>query len=66
MKPVIYCIILIFCILTSGCVRRTVSVSKANPGSDGTGQKSGRNAHSKTVEEKTVWIWQDEFRNPAK
>lgn len=66
MKPVTYCILLIFCILASGCVKRTVSVSKPNRTSDGAERPSGRNPHSKTVEEKTIWIWQDEFRNPAK
>ena len=66
MKPVAYCVLLIFCILASGCVRRTVTVSKPIRGTDGTAQQSGRNPHSKTVEEKTVWIWQKEFRNPGK
>ena len=63
MKSVTYCIILLFCVLTSGCVRRTVSVSKPNKSPDGTEQKGGSNAHSTMVEEKTIWIWQDEYRN---
>lgn len=66
MKPVACCLIVFICILSSGCVRRTVSVSKPNQGSDKTDRQSGRNPHSKTVEEKTIWFWQDEFRNPAK
>lgn len=63
MKSVTYCIILCFCILTSGCVRRTVSVSKPSRGPDGEELKDGPKAHSKVVEEKTIWIWQDEYRN---
>jgi hypothetical protein len=63
LKPVTYCIILFFCVLASGCVRRTVSVSKPSRGPDGNEQKGGSNAHSKVVEEKTIWIWQDEYRN---
>jgi hypothetical protein len=63
MKPVTYCIILLFCILTSGCVKRTVSVSKVTPGQDGSEQNTGQKAHSKVLEEKTIWIWQDEYRN---
>ena len=63
MKPIAYCIILFFCVLNSGCVKRTVSVSKPNKNMDGTDSKGGSNAHSKVVEEKTIWIWQDEYRN---
>lgn len=64
MKPVVYCLILLFCIVTSGCVKRTVSVSKGNSNSDGTDKMHGLQAHSKVLEEKTVWIWQKEYRNP--
>ncbi len=64
MKPVAYYLILLCCIVTSGCVKRTVSVSKGNSNSDGTEQMHGLQGHSKVVEEKTLWIWQKEYRNP--
>lgn len=63
MKPIAYCIILFFCVLTSGCVRRTVSVSHANNNLDGPKRRSGTKAHSEVIEEKTIWIWQSEYRN---
>ena len=63
MKPVIYCIILFFCVLASGCVKRSVTVSKPNRSPDGKVLEHGPKAHSKVVEEKTIWIWQDEYRN---
>lgn len=63
MKPGIYCIILFFCVLASGCVKRTVSVSKPTRNPDGKALKDGSNTHSQMVEEKTIWIWQDEYRN---
>ena len=63
MKPITFCIIFCFCILASGCVRRSVSVGKPNRSPDGTVLEHGPKAHSKTVEEKTIWIWQDEYRN---
>ena len=59
MKPVIYSIILLFCILTSGCVRRTVTETKGSPSPDGS---RVTNPTSKVVEERTVWFWQDEFK----
>ena len=61
MKPVTYCIILLFCILTSGCVSRTVSESKGSRSPDGS---NVTNPTSKVVEEKIIWFWQDGFRQP--
>ena len=62
MKYVAYGIILIFCILTSGCVSRTVTESKGTRNTDGA---KNSNPTSKVIEKnKIVWFWQDEFRNP--
>jgi hypothetical protein len=61
MKAIICCIILLFCIVTSGCVRRTVTETKGSPSPDGS---RVANPTSKVVEEKTIWFWQDGFRQP--
>jgi hypothetical protein len=54
---------LAFLILISGCVTRTITEEPQNRGAQ-TGGKFGAKSESKTVEKKTVWIWQKEFRNP--
>ena len=61
MKLITYSIILIFCILTSGCVSRTVTETKGSPSPDGS---SVTNPSSKMVEKKTIWFWQEGFRKP--
>lgn len=53
MKPIFSIILIsVVTILSCSCVSRTVS-SSAPLGKEG-----------KTVEKKTVWIWQDDYRNP--
>ena len=61
MKPVAYCIIFLFCILTTGCVSRTVTESKGTRTPD---RVDGSNPTSKVIEKKIIWFWQDEFSKP--
>ena len=61
MKAITYCIILSFCILASGCVRRTVTESKVSPSPNSSNVSE---TPSKVVDEKTIWFWQDGFRQP--
>lgn len=51
-----------FTILLSGCVNRTVTNEDPNRPS---GRKSlGADPNAKVLEERRVWVWQSEFRNP--
>lgn len=48
----------------TGCVSRTVSEEPQHRGAASSGGEYGSSPHSKVVEKKLIWIWQDEFRNP--
>lgn len=50
-------------VLLGGCVNRTVTEEAAYRGS-GPSRKYGSRNKGEVIEEKRVWIWQDEFRNP--
>jgi hypothetical protein len=64
MKKQISCLVLsAMLLLAGGCVRRTVTVDYQNRGTSGK-RAFGSSKEGKLVEEKTIWIWQKEFRNP--
>jgi len=54
MTKLILCLALVSTVLLSGCVRRTVSTDS------GLGSKS----QGKVIDDRLIWIWQDEFRQP--
>ena len=50
--------------LLSGCVSRTSTTGPVNRGQIHDGKPHGATQkHSGSGEKKTVWIWQDEYRN---
>ncbi len=61
MKKIIMVSVVIAGCLASGCVRRTTSIEPkySNPKAAARASEQG-----KIVEKKTVWFWQDEFKNP--
>jgi hypothetical protein len=64
MKQIIVAILFAASLVATGCVRRTVS--SAPPG--GAGAARSKNQYSgddKVLEEKTIWFWQKDFRNPG-
>jgi len=63
MKRVLVISLCMATVVVTGCVRRTVSTSPPMGSTSSRNEYSGNN---KLVEEKTIWFWQDEFRNPAK
>lgn len=65
MKPGIFSTtIAILCLLSSGCVNRTITEEPGIRGTSTGKTRYGTAPSGKVVEEKRVWIWQDEFRNP--
>lgn len=67
MKKTIYtcCLLAVTSILLSGCVNRTVTLEPQHRGADMDGKKFGAgDPHTQVVEEKRIWFWQKEFRNP--
>ena len=50
--------------LLSGCVSRTVSTGAENRGGDTKNKSYGSEQHSKVVEKKIIWFWQEDFRKP--
>jgi hypothetical protein len=64
MKKMTFIILLAATAALSGCVRRTVTVDYENRGSATGGKTYGGETQVEVVEEKTIWIWQKEFRNP--
>lgn len=63
MKALFYIGLTACLFLPSGCVNRTVTEQAAYRGS-GPSRKYGSKNKGEVIEEKRVWIWQDEFRNP--
>ena len=52
-------------LLGSGCVSRTTTLEPQHRGGTPSDEKTyGSDPHSKLVEKRIIWIWQDEFRNP--
>ncbi len=62
MKYIAGAMIIASCILATGCVHRVVTVEPkyANPK---TKNQYGGN-HTKYVDDRIIWFWQDGFRNP--
>jgi hypothetical protein len=61
--------ILFFCcavtLLHCGCVRRTVTIDPEHRGSTpDNGKIYGGQAQGEQIDNKIIWIWQKEFRNP--
>lgn len=59
MKIPMVLVLTVACMVSTGCVRRTVTVAPAKRVSGSKNQYSG---DGKVVEEKVIWIWQDEYR----
>ena len=62
-------VITIFCALAltallNGCVSRTVSTGPENRGAATKKKGYGSEQHSKVVEKKIIWFWQEDFRKP--
>lgn len=69
MKKIIYALCLLSTAsILSGCVNRTISVEAENRGGltmqKKKWNKNSTSPHTKILEKKRVWIWQDEFHNP--
>jgi len=65
MKTVPFILLLATLILSSGCVSRTTTLEPQHRGGTPSDKKNyGSDPHSKLLEKKTIWIWQDEFRTP--
>ena len=66
MKKTIYscCLLAVTSILLSGCIHRTITEEPQHRGADVHAKKFGSDPHAKVVEEKRIWFWQKEFRNP--
>ncbi|MBN2164530.1 MAG: hypothetical protein JXR25_12770 [Pontiellaceae bacterium] len=62
MKKMIPAGLLILAVLSVGCVRRTITEEPTfvNPAT----KERYSGDHTKIVDQKTVWFWQKEFRNP--
>ena len=58
-------VVLAAALLTAGCVRRTVTSRPGytNPATDELMEVTP--TYEKTVEERIIWFWEDDFRNPA-
>jgi hypothetical protein len=65
MKKTIYtcCLLAFASILLSGCVHRTITREPQHRGTIGK-RDSANDPNTKVIEEKRVWVWQKEFRNP--
>ncbi len=57
MKYFLYCSVACF-LFATGCVHRTVTADHPFKKNDGTKQ-------TKVVEDRLIWFWQDEYRNPS-
>lgn len=64
MKLIVYSMAMASWIILSGCVHRTVTVEPAYTDPTTGEALKGTGAQKKVVEDKTIWIWQDEFRHP--
>lgn len=67
MKKMIYtsCLIAFTAALLSGCVHRTVTREPQHRGGKArTSKERANDPYAEVIEEKRVWVWQKEFRNP--
>ena len=53
-----------FAALLGGCVSRTVVNEPQHRGAIPKDKSYGSDSQGKVIQKKTIWIWQDEYRNP--